>query len=173
MSFLNQLGKDFVRSAVRQVGRDGGRVISNQIYNGKHGTPVYRSNNNQFLIDKEIDDIDWVIQPKIKGGGFLVFIQGFLVQFIPLMTIYVIVKAVYYLNKKNEYIYQSGYITQSDRRYKMGYKLAGTSVQRSIYKRNLSESEIKKSKERGLCYLLSLILFFAFNFILYLNSPTK
>lgn len=39
-SFLGQLGKGFLRSAVNQVGRDGGRVISNQVYGDAHSTPI-------------------------------------------------------------------------------------------------------------------------------------
>ena len=40
MSFLNNLLKGFIRSAVNQVGRDGGRVISNQLYGDAHASPV-------------------------------------------------------------------------------------------------------------------------------------
>lgn len=40
MSFINDLAKGFVRSAVNQVGRDGGKVISNQLYGDAHSTPV-------------------------------------------------------------------------------------------------------------------------------------
>ena len=36
MSFVKNLAKGFVRSAVNQVGRDGGRVISNSIYGGRN-----------------------------------------------------------------------------------------------------------------------------------------
>lgn len=39
-SFMNNLAKGFIRSAVNQVGRDGGRVISNKIYNNQNYTPV-------------------------------------------------------------------------------------------------------------------------------------
>lgn len=40
MGFLGDLGKGFVRSAVNQVGRDTGKVISNQIYGNAHSTPI-------------------------------------------------------------------------------------------------------------------------------------
>ena len=40
MNFLSQLAKGFIRSTVNQVGRDTGRVISNQIYGNAHSTPV-------------------------------------------------------------------------------------------------------------------------------------
>ena len=45
MSVLNNLVKQFVNSFVRQVGRDGGKVLSNKMFKGKHGTPIYRSGN--------------------------------------------------------------------------------------------------------------------------------
>jgi hypothetical protein len=38
--FVKQLAKGFVRSAVNQVGRDGGKVISNKVYGDKHSRPV-------------------------------------------------------------------------------------------------------------------------------------
>lgn len=42
MSFIQDLAKGFVRSAVNQVGRDGGKVISNAIYGDAHATPIRR-----------------------------------------------------------------------------------------------------------------------------------
>lgn len=39
-SFFGQLAKGFIRSAVNQVGRDGGRVVSNQIYGDAHSAPI-------------------------------------------------------------------------------------------------------------------------------------
>lgn len=48
MSFFSQLAKGFVRSAVNQVGRDGGKVISNKVYKDRHSTPIrVVSSNNQ------------------------------------------------------------------------------------------------------------------------------
>ena len=38
-SFINELAKGFVRSAVNQVGRDAGRVVSNNIYGDAHSIP--------------------------------------------------------------------------------------------------------------------------------------
>jgi len=45
-NFLNNLLKGFVRSAVNQVGKDGGKVISNQIYGNNHATPVNITSTN-------------------------------------------------------------------------------------------------------------------------------
>ena len=49
MSFLSNLGKEFVRSAVRQVGRDGGKIISNHLYGNAHSTPIRNVENEQML----------------------------------------------------------------------------------------------------------------------------
>lgn len=38
--FLPNLAKGFIRSAVNQVGRDGGKVISNSIYGNAHAIPI-------------------------------------------------------------------------------------------------------------------------------------
>ena len=38
--FILSLIKGFFRSAVNQVGRDGGKVISNKVYGNKHRTPI-------------------------------------------------------------------------------------------------------------------------------------
>ena len=43
MGFITQLGKGFIRSAVNQVGRDGGKVISNSLYGDAHSTPIRRA----------------------------------------------------------------------------------------------------------------------------------
>lgn len=39
MNFISNLGRGFVRSAINQVGRDGGRVISNKVYGDAHAMP--------------------------------------------------------------------------------------------------------------------------------------
>ena len=44
MGFGKNLAKGFVRSAINQVGRDGGKVISNQLYGDAHSVP-HRSVN--------------------------------------------------------------------------------------------------------------------------------
>lgn len=40
MSFASNLAKGFIRSAVNQVGRDGGKVVSNALYKGRNYTPI-------------------------------------------------------------------------------------------------------------------------------------
>lgn len=55
-NFLSNLAKGFVRSAVNQVGRDGGRVVSNRLYGDAHSTPYRTSanNSNEYTTYKEM-----------------------------------------------------------------------------------------------------------------------
>ena len=54
-SYINSLAKGFVRSTVNQVGRDAGKVISNNIYGEQHSTP-YRNTSN-----KETESLNYKI----------------------------------------------------------------------------------------------------------------
>jgi hypothetical protein len=58
MSFLIQLLKGFIKSGVNQVGRDGGKVISNKVYGNKHSSPVKILSQEEIsLKDDLITDI--------------------------------------------------------------------------------------------------------------------
>lgn len=74
MSFLSDLAKGFVRSAVNQVGRDGGKVISNKLYGNKHSTPIKNISTTgtgiyvNDITNEPISDID--LRNRIKEEGF-------------------------------------------------------------------------------------------------------
>jgi len=59
-SFGTQLFKGFFRSAVQQVGRDGGKVISNKVYKDAHSTPIrgtFRNSPGQYVQEEpEVSD---------------------------------------------------------------------------------------------------------------------
>lgn len=64
-NFTEDLAKGFVRSAVNQVGRDGGKVISNSIYGNAHSTPIRgigKNTHNQFFDEStnEVISPEWV-----------------------------------------------------------------------------------------------------------------
>jgi hypothetical protein len=162
MSVLNNLPKELVRSAVRQVGRDGGKVISNKIYKGKHGTPIYNSGQNDGGTSKKIVDvseIDMSIQPPVKGGGIIPVLKGLLCQVIPILGhVTVLVRGLIYLNQKTTNIYASVPNKVADRRYKEGYRIDGYSIVETKAVRNLQPYELKKIKGRGISYIASLIL---------------
>lgn len=65
-NLLSQLGKDFVRSAVKQVGRDGGKVISNHVYGDAHSTPV-RGSDSMYSIYSDVPDASLMAEFKCDG----------------------------------------------------------------------------------------------------------
>lgn len=61
--FLNSLFKGFIRSAVNQVGRDGGRVVSNKVYIDKHSIPIRNVTGNK----EQLSHLNPSIQAKQKS----------------------------------------------------------------------------------------------------------
>ena len=132
MKFFSNLPKQFFNSMVRQVGRDSGKVISNKMFKGKHGTPVYRTdnhygskesaNNNKHLYKSEpidISKVDMSVQPAMKNGGVGVVLKGLLIQIIPIIgTIAVLIKGISYFIISSVNIYVEIPNRISDRRYR-------------------------------------------------------
>lgn len=173
MGFFNKLPKEFISSAVRQLGRDGGKVISNKIYKGKHGTPIYNSgvqhpSQENLIID--LSNIDMSIQPPVKGGGIGVIIKGILIQIIPFGLIAVLIKGILYLRTQTTYVYVLIPNQIQDRRYKEGFRIEGNSIVKTSNERLLQDFEIKKLKNRGICYLSSIGFFFLIASIIYYYS---
>ena len=173
MNLLNE----FVRSAVRQVGRDGGKVISNKVYKKQHGTPIYNSSNEENVFNKEESKnasvIDMSIQKPIKGGGIGVVVKGLAIQIIPFGILGVLYKGIKYLNQKETYIYRKQSNKVADKRHNSGYRIDGYSIVKTNDKRELDENEIKLIKNRGYSYLISILIFFAVAYLLYINQPIK
>lgn len=77
MSFASNLAKGFIRSAVNQVGRDGGKVVSNSIYKGRNYTPIanvgqpmaHNQINRPPLINAKQPPADAFISNKPLSGG--------------------------------------------------------------------------------------------------------
>lgn len=170
MNLLNE----FIRSAVRQVGRDGGKVISNKVYNKQHGTPIYNSNDKIIISNNETNNndshIDLKIQKPIKGGGLKVVLKGLAIQIIPFGLIAVIYQGIKYLNQKDTYIYKKIPNKIADKRHSAGYRIEGYSTVKTNDKRELNENERTLLKKRGYSYLISVVVVFAIGYILYLNK---
>src|SRR5690606_32163822 len=126
MSFLNNLAKGFVRSAVNQVGRDGGKVISNQVYGNAHSTPIRVISNNQsqtqnidtsnLIEEKEYIWVKFFWAIIISGllpilGGLIIIYRGFVNYNRKLVKMY---------RTENQSVYAS------DKRYKSGRRYEGT-----------------------------------------------
>ena len=167
------LGSEFLRAAVRQVGRDGGKVISNRIYNRQHGTPIYNSGQNIGIQSKQIVDISEVkmdLQPRIKGGGVGPFLKGMCLQIIPVIGhLIVLVKGLRYLKRKTVNVYVTAPNKVADRRYKLGYRIEGYSLVKTNTLRYLQPEEKRRFKNRGISYLLSIVVGLIF-FTIFINA---
>lgn len=189
MGFIQELGKGFIRSAVNQVGRDTGKIISNKIYGDAHATPIrnvgqstsgtyFDTNTNQQLTLEQVlqyaNSDGWI--PEYSSYTWAqrfwlmviaVIIGSFLFPFsltIPLVPIYLIYLGIKHINKK-----QTTYIKnvdaptyKSDRRYKGGVKFDGMTSQKISISLNSTKEDKKKHNSLGFSYILCAIaLWFA------------
>lgn len=137
MSFLGNLAKGFIRSAVNQVGRDGGKVISNNVYGDKHATPIRNTNNEvQNLISD--NNSQTFNRADILNEGFKeeLFTNGIFMNFFILLgsfalpffgSLYMVIIGLTNLFKKTTkfYIFKQQPVYKTDRRYSSGQKLEG------------------------------------------------
>ena len=75
MGFLGSLGKGFIRSAVNQVGRDTGKVVSNRIYGNAHATPIKGISYSEGKYYDEINNLpinESEFAEKLSKEGFKV-----------------------------------------------------------------------------------------------------
>ncbi|MDE6037833.1 MAG: hypothetical protein K2G05_06185, partial [Duncaniella sp.] len=129
-SFISNLAKGFVRSAVNQVGRDGGRVISNNIYNGQNYVPVdnpqqpSQPTRNEAYAQIPKDAI--YESPSFSSGKYIFLVLLSLLCF-PLGTIGVFVYGLVRYNKTDTKVSWEEMHHQYtvDRRYKSGQRYVG------------------------------------------------
>lgn len=169
MSFLNNLIKGFARSAVNQVGRDGGRVISNQIYGDRHSIPVRRA-SSQSSVKSNIPTgyrarfftSQWYIYPLIGVGTLFLS---------PIAWILYVYKIAYYLKKKTVTMvgYEETPVYKTDRRYRTGRKLVGYANIKKKIEVDSDNTKINRQKAIGWAVAFILIcvpplIYFAENF---------
>lgn len=160
MSFLASLAKGFVRSAVNQVGRDGGKVISNKLYGDKHSTPIKNISTTDTgvyvndITNEPISDADLRIKIKEEGFkisyktsdiGVLLKIWGYILGIIcstilyaiypiliilPFMLFIGIIILKYRVSSVSAYKYENIGTYSQDKRYRSGKRLVGYKKQR-------------------------------------------
>jgi len=119
MGFINQLGKGFIRSAVNQVGRDGGKVISNQLYKGNHATPFYQAG-------KEIPNSNMLYEKPQKEYVLIKYFWACVICLIPILGVGIVLWrafANYFKKTKTVYRTEQQTITKQDRRTRTGTRL--------------------------------------------------
>lgn len=151
--FITNLAKGFVRSVVNQVGRDGGRVISNNIYNGQNYVPVNppqqpspRMSSSAYA---QIPANAETANPTISSGKYILLVFLSLL-FFPIGTIGVFVYGLVRYNKTDTKVKWEEMHHQYtvDRRYKSGQRYVGiqtTTHSTSIPADEYALSEYKKS----------------------------
>lgn len=133
-SFINGLAKGFIRSAVNQVGRDAGRVVSNNIYGDAHSIPhrnVSTGGAGRITgVGKVVDEGVQPIVPSVGAAWFWGFV-GFVFSIIGGVVLLIIG----YRKLKNKHTaygwqYTSQAVYVADNRYKRGERYDGRQLSR-------------------------------------------
>lgn len=156
-SFINGLAKGFVRSAVNQVGRDAGRVVSNNIYGDAHSIPhrnVSAGGAGRITGIGKVEDEG--IQP-IVPSVYVAWIWGF-VGFLFSIVGGVVLLIVGYRKLKNKYTaygwqYTSQAVYVADGRYKRGEQYDGHQLTRRKVKIEADDYIIAKNEKIAKIYL--------------------
>ena len=164
MSFLNNLAKGFVRSAVNQVGRDGGKVISNQVYGNTHTTPVRIISINQSQI-QNIDTSNLIEEKEYVWVKcfWAIIISGLLPILGGLIIIY---RGAVNYNRKLVKMYrtESQSVYAIDKRYKFGRRYSGTKQVKIPVKIEINEKQKRRTKIKSYGYFVigitSILIYF-------------
>lgn len=156
-SFIDGLAKGFVRSAVNQVGRDAGRVVSNQLYGDAHSTPhrnVSAGGAGRVSSVGQVEDEG--IQP-IVPSVCVAWIWGF-VGFLFSIIGGVILLIVGYRKLKRKYTaygwqYESRAVYVADGRYKRGERYDGHQLSRRRVEIEADEYIIARNEKIAKIYL--------------------
>ena len=182
MGFITDLGKGFIRSAVNQVGRDTGKVISNKIYGDSHSTPIrnvavsesgtyYNEENDEVISSEQLHSFaindEWTpVYSSIESWKQKIFlailslIPGFILFpysiVFPLVPIYIIYKGIKKI-RTNQIIYHKTIIAptyKSDKRYKRGMRYEGQELQTISTKLPITPEQRKQLRNIGIGYIL-------------------
>lgn len=177
-SFINGLAKDFVRSAVNQVGRDAGRVVSNNIYGDAHSIPhrnVSAGGAGRVTGVGQVEDEG--IQPIVPSVGAAWFwgFCGFMFSIIG----GVILLIVGYRKLKNKYTaygwqHTSQAVYVADGRYKRGERYDGHQLTRRKVEIEADDYIIARNEKIAKIYLyfgFAAVLGYVFVMLVMPNVP--
>lgn len=156
MSFIGNLAKGFIRSAVNQVGRDGGKVISNKVYGNAHSTPIRGVSNISNAYDGDTS-VGYEEQEFVNTNAdwFKYILAVFACLFLPLFGgLFVL---FYGFNKKKQttikrVVHETQSVRVADGRYKGGYRIEHRAVPR-IVREVASEANRAIYKAKGDSYI--------------------
>ena len=149
MALFDKLARGFVQSAVNQVGRDSGRVISNRVYCDAHATPIRRVDSSATSsVSGSLASKDGVVEVSqdevrrscIEGGYKLklsrtsvgqvvgVALLGAIPLFIsPALFALAAIRRIWYFFSDDAIYAKRAMLARRvpDRRYSLGYRVEG------------------------------------------------
>lgn len=165
VSFINGLAKGFFRSAVNQVGRDAGKVVSNGIYGDRHSTPVRKVSSSSRIVDRgnvENEQIQ-IIEPSATKAiiwSLVGLLFGLVGSAVLLVVGFSKLRGKYFVEA---WQYQSQAVYVADGRYKNGKRYDGHDMTRRKIKMEANEYEVERNERIAKIYLwagfVSLVLF--------------
>ncbi|MBD5199411.1 MAG: hypothetical protein HDS83_03355 [Bacteroidales bacterium] len=156
-NFTKNLAKGFIRAAVNQVGRDGGRVISNNLYNGKNYVPVAEVTPTGTATPPPVTPTeggipsDAISTTKPFTAGKMVWLSILSLFIMPFGSIFVLLYGVFMLLDKSDKVewYRSEPNYVSDRRYKSGARYVGNVNKKYEAKVEASENVMATKKRNA------------------------
>lgn len=187
MSFIQELGKGFIRSAINQVGRDGGKVISNKIYGDAHATPIRRvgqspsgsyfdTETSQPLTPQQIlqyattdgwqpeySSHKWSHRLTLMFWAILIGSMPFIFPFcliIPIVPIYIIYRGIKHMTAKNTTYFKMVEVPKliADRRYKGNIRQDGTELMKATIPLTSTPEDKAAHRRLGWSYILCAII---------------
>ncbi len=163
-SFIDSLAKGFVRSAVNQVGRDAGKVVSNGVYGDAHSTPYRRVNgsSNGSSYNRQAEEFDGgcdssalqIIEPTSTGKAILYSVVGIIFNVVGFFfLVYNGYSKIKNAGRVTAYRYETRNVYVEDRRYKTGSRLDHKETSRRKVYQQASEDEEAQNRLVGKIYL--------------------
>lgn len=196
-NFFLDLGKGFVRSAVNQVGRDSGRVISNSIYGDAHSIPIrnvcinrenvyFDESTNEAITPEELQrrailegfttsGCKFKTSTKIAWYIILLIMSLLIYPLAAPILVYLFIKGIMKISQRYIYIQTTTSIAQflPDKRYKDGKRLSGYKEEQVRFKATASHENKKQLMKTGILYItlsIATLTIGGYVFKLYLNE---
>lgn len=167
MSFLKNLGKNFLKSAVNQVGRDGGKIVSNNLYGTSHATPVKVATESSEV---EEGDFPYIDIPEYNLFRYLVCLFICL-YFAPYGSVLMILgffkNRDITIKKVNEVSYAENKI--KDLRYKCGYRFGEPILKLTPKYIKANKKQIEKANFKSKIYFTIGIIGLIYTIIRHIN----
>jgi hypothetical protein len=157
--------KIFVRSAVSQVGRDGGRVISNKVYGDKHSIPIRNIQNHGVVeVDGNVISADFIPEPWLSNRWWFYVITLIAMPFLFWLYSFLFLgMGITYFAKKetNLKVKKRVNVYTNDKRYSTGQRLLGQREQIELVAVEAPEEHRQRYRLKGAIYLIiSVVLFY-------------